>query len=387
MCLFGARRNEAELANDQKNEFGGAARRLFRPERRGSLMSLLPKLYRPSASGAVLVQLLVSCTLTSDPYVPLEVNAPLRPGAADASTEVDRGTPPAGDASPVSTGSSPGASEVRGFELEQLPGGCAPDSGCESGSCREGRCQSPTCDGGRLDRDDAGSDCGGSACAPCAQGASCRNGGDCSSGLCGGDGACAEARCDGGVVNGAGPVVACVRPPCGRCGGKDPGCARCVAGDTCAGNGDCASGRCVSGSCSSCGDGERNATETGVDCGGTCGPCAAGDVCKVDADCQSAACQDGRCCGGTRVDCTRCARRLAQVLDCSSNGRSGAAQCDAFLDCLANNPDACPVRHAPGCSGDPGGVCNHTDFGTNTGRGVALADAILGTTGCTFGDE
>jgi hypothetical protein len=32
-------------------------------------------------------------------------------------------------------------------------------------------------------------------------------------------------------------------------------------------------------------------------------------------------------------------------------------------------------------------VCNHTNFGGNTGPGVLLADAILGTAACTFGDE
>jgi hypothetical protein len=75
------------------------------------------------------------------------------------------------------------------------------------------------------------------------------------------------------------------------------------------------------------------------------------------------------------------------VLDCRSNGPAGAAQCDAFLDCLGQNPELCSVRYAPGCSDDPGGVCNHTAFGTNIGPGVALADAILGTAGCTFGEE
>jgi hypothetical protein len=74
-------------------------------------------------------------------------------------------------------------------------------------------------------------------------------------------------------------------------------------------------------------------------------------------------------------------------LSCSSNGFNGAAQCDAFLDCLANNPNVCPVRYAPGCSDDPGGVCNHNAFGGNGGPGVALADAILGTASCTFGEE
>jgi hypothetical protein len=58
--------------------------------------------------------------------------------------------------------------------------------------------------------------------------------------------------------------------------------------------------------------------------------------------------------------------------------------CNAFLDCLGNNPAACPVRHADGCSNDPGGVCNHIAFGGNGGPGLVLADSILGTASCSF---
>jgi hypothetical protein len=61
-----------------------------------------------------------------------------------------------------------------------------------------------------------------------------------------------------------------------------------------------------------------------------------------------------------------------------------AGQCNAFLDCLANNPAACPVRHAEGCSVDPGGVCNHINFGGNSSPALILADSILGTAQCWF---
>jgi hypothetical protein len=389
-------------------------------------MSLRTTLCRWVGCCVVLSRALVSCTLTSEPYVPSEVTRPLQ--LSDTGNEMDGGAPPASPAAPSPLPASPcaGANEVAGCDVALLPAECSLDGDCASRHCQAGRCQPATCDDGRLNQDETADDCGGSLCPRCAVGSSCRGAADCRSGVCGGDGACAEPRCDDGVANGDEPVPDCGTAACGACpngspcsegaqcaselcragtcqpqpcqdgvtngsetdidcGGSD--CPRCGAGDLCAGAGDCASAVCADGRCSSCNDGEWNGDESDVDCGGACAPCTAGDGCRVDTDCASAACQDGRCCGGTRVDCTRCARRLARVLNCSSNGPNGAAQCDAFLDCLADNPDECSVRYAPGCSDDPGGVCNHTAFGTNSGAGVALADAILGTAACTFGEE
>jgi hypothetical protein len=378
-----------------------------------------------------------SCTLTSDSFEPREVSSPLAPlsSVSPLSSEVpdaggsDAGAPSPSVAAPSQEPSAPcsGRSEVAGCAVELLPGACLADADCESRHCREGACQPATCADGRLNQDESAVDCGG-ACARCADGEGCRGGSDCRSGACGANGECSAASCEDGVINGNEPVVdcgdascgpcadghacsgdaqcaselceggTCRPPPCADgerngsetdvdCGGSDSECVRCGAGAGCGGDGDCRSGDCVAGVCSSCGDGERNGTETDVDCGGSCGPCQPGDACGGDADCESSTCQDGRCCGGTRVDCTRCARRLARVLSCNSNGPNGAAQCDAFLDCLADNEDACSVRYAPGCSDAPGDVCDHTAFGGNTGPGVALADAIIGTAGCTFGEE
>lgn len=368
-----------------------------------------------------------SCTLISDPYEPLEASASLQPAAAGAPAVADAGTPPASEPSPTPSRPCSSESQVAGCEVELSPGGCSADTDCESRNCSDGRCLPATCDDGRLNQDESAPDCGGS-CQACAAGASCRDDADCSGGVCGEDAACAEPRCDEGGGNANEPSASCDNAACGPCpegspcsddaqcesdrcrggtcrpqlcedrerngsetdtdcGGNDPSCARCAAGATCAVGGDCVSGSCVNRQCSSCGDGERNGAETGVDCGGSCEPCGPGAGCREDTDCQSEACQDGRCCGGTEVDCTRCARRLARVLSCSSNGPNGASQCESFLDCLADNSNACPVRYEPGCTDDPGGVCNHTAFGGNTGPGVALADAILGTAGCTFGEE
>lgn len=396
-------------------------------------LSARPKLYGLIGFGVVLVQWIASCTLTSDPYEPSDAKAELQPGAAGSSTDAGPAPPPL-DAGPTAEGPScSSASEVAGCDVELDPGACVADVDCESRHCSNGACEPATCEDGRLNQDEAAPDCGG-ACPRCEVGASCSGDADCSSAVCGPGGCdpgvarcCQAPRCDDGVTNGGEPVVDCGDATCGPCpdgrdcsadeqcasercrdgtcrpqpcddgvtngsetdtdcGGDDSGCRRCAAGDDCAADGDCASNACDDGQCSSCGDGQRNGNESGVDCGGGCAPCAPGEGCRADADCESAACQDGRCCGGVRVDCTRCARRLARVLNCSSNGPNGAAQCDSFLDCLADNDDVCSVRYAPGCSDDPG-VCNHTEFGGNAGPGVALADAILGTAGCTFGDE
>jgi len=46
---------------------------------------------------------------------------------------------------------------------------------------------------------------------------------------------------------------------------------------------------------SRCDDGERNGTETDVDCGGACAPCQTGEACRVAADCQDGLCEDGVC--------------------------------------------------------------------------------------------
>jgi hypothetical protein len=309
---------------------------------------------------------------------------------------------------------------------------CRTGKDCSSGVCSStGSCQAATCNDAVENQDETGVDCGG-ACPSCAEDQPCAHGADCQSGVCGAAGCaagvalcCQAARCDDGVLNGNEPYVdcgnascggcalgspcsantqcqsgscrqgTCRRPPCADgvrngtetdtdCGGADPACARCGVGNACAANADCASNSCINRRCADCNDGRRNGTETGVDCGGVCGLCPPGRGCSADTDCQSGACQDGLCCGGTRVDCTRCARRLVSAINCNSNGPGAAANCQAFLDCLAANPDACPVRYAPGCSDEPGSVCDNTRFGGTNGPGVGLADAILGSAPCDF---
>jgi hypothetical protein len=258
---------------------------------------------------------------------------------------------------------------------------CAAAADCESGVCGDGVCAAPSCLDGQKNQDESASDCGG-PCPGCVAGQPCADAADCQSGVCTLGAACSSLEfccqppsCGDGVRNGDERAL--------DCGGTDLACRQC-AGEACALDEECVSGSCVDGRCSSCGDGLRNARESDIDCGGGCRVCGPGQACTVDADCESDACQDGRCCGGLRVDCTRCARRLAATLTCNADGAAAAAHCEAFLDCLADNPDRCPVRHFPGCSDAPGGVCEHTRFGGNMGPGVTLADAVLGTASCYF---
>jgi hypothetical protein len=313
--------------------------------------------------------------------------------------------------------------------------GCTRSSDCLSAVCgADGRCAAATCDDEVRNRDETAIDCGGSCSANCDTGQGCQDGADCESGVCGGAGCasgatrcCQAPACDDGVRNGTEPVVDCGNAACGLCsldrpctastqcgsgycsaglcrihpcedqaldgsesdvdcGGTDPRCARCAPGDRCNGDGDCDGVPCSSGSCFGCANGQLDANESDVDCGGACGPCAPGRSCQADADCQSGACQDGRCCGGVDVDCTRCARRLAQAtLRCEfSQDPVAVDNCNRFLDCLAQHPVECRVRHAQFCSVDPGGACNHTAFGGNGSPGLSLADSVIGTAACYF---
>jgi hypothetical protein len=312
---------------------------------------------------------------------------------------------------------------------------CTEDADCETLVCGgAGTCSAATCGDDVENQDETAVDCGGTCGSTCEVGDECSAGADCQSRVCGfaGCGAdaelcCQQATCNDLVVNGTEPVPDCGNATCGLCpigrvctanaqcqsslcqagrcavqpcgdgqqngtesdqdcGGTDPRCRRCGPSESCNSNNDCAAPTtCVNGECAACGDGQVNGTESDVDCGGACGNCAPGRLCNADADCDSNACEDGRCCGGNNVDCTRCALRLSFDLNCTiPNDANATANCQGFLDCLSNNPGACPVRHQPGCSDDPGGVCNHNVFGGNGGQGLIRADNILGTATCNF---
>ncbi|MBV72402.1 MAG: hypothetical protein CMH52_13845, partial [Myxococcales bacterium] len=80
------------------------------------------------------------------------------------------------------------------------------------------------------------------------------------------------------------------------CGGVCPGC---DLGQLCLLGSDCSSTFCENGRCANapdCNDGVANGAESDVDCGGaTCGPCDDGSVCASDDDCLSDRCVNARC--------------------------------------------------------------------------------------------
>jgi hypothetical protein len=227
-------------------------------------------------------------------------------------------------------------------------------------------------------------DCGGSnpACTRCADGALCNIGDDCASGSCSA-GRCVSLSCSDGIQNGTETAI--------DCGGADADCPRCGLGATCAAGSDCGSQSCNGGRCTSCSDGIQNGNETAVDCGGAdpaCSRCAPGGRCQADQDCTSGACEGGFCCGGSQVDCTRCALRLSPTIDCdvptAGVDPTGVANCTIFLQCLSDNADRCPTRNTPGCSGDnqASDACPHNDYGGNAGTGVTRATQVLQNAGC-----
>ena len=341
--------------------------------------------------GAVLLQLF-ACTLGSD-WQPLRIDetaaeegdAPtLLPPAMfqqAAPPEVPVSTPAPPDAE--GTASCSDSSEPRGCDLDlepppAAPAECSSDLDCASQNCSAGSCVAASCSDGILNQGESATDCGGPCPAGCAEGNACRSEGDCKSGLscAAATQRCAPPSCQDGEKNGTEAGL--------DCGGTCPGCS---AGNSCGSGADCVSAICRDAACASasCDDLVRNQDETDTDCGGVCGSCSAGRACTLDTDCQSGACQDGRCCGGQDADCTRCARRLATTLDCTSNGASveTATACGDFLQCLADNVAHCPRRLAPGCT-DAGGVCDIAHFGGSGSSAIALADGILGTAQCSF---
>jgi hypothetical protein len=260
-----------------------------------------------------------------------------------------------------------------------LGAACRSGADCATGVCADGECKEPSCSDGARNQGELGVDCGG-PCAACVTAQSCSANTDCNSGVCAAancgaaERCCQPPSCNDGVQNGEESGIDCGA----ACGG-------CALGAVCTVTAECASARCDDGRCRSCADGVQSGRETGIDCGGPCPACAAGVVCTSDAQCARGACQDGRCCGGSGGDCTRCALRLSGNVDCSGSRDSfGVGTCNSYLQCLRDNADLCAQSSAAVCSGDPGGVCNHNDFGGNLGTGVSRANEVLSAAGCAL---
>lgn len=147
------------------------------------------------------------------------------------------------------------------------------------------------CENNVKDSDETDVDCGGSQCAKCGNGKSCSSVDDCSSGACDNNGVCASAGCQ-----------------------SDTECK--ALGGTC----DLSIHACVF-----CNDGEKNGSETDVDCGGSCpDKCDANEHCNVPADCSSGVCEDTLCVGNTAESASPESLVINEVLGAVDSNRKFA---------------------------------------------------------------
>lgn len=224
--------------------------------------------------------------------------------------------------------------DCEGCDVDQR---CASDSDCASRHCAEDdegelRCVAADCDDDRSNGDESDVDCGGD-CDPCDDGARCNDGSDCESLVCGAEGdvlTCLAASCDDERRNGGETGV--------DCGGEND-CARCAAGEVCAGHADCATNSCDDDVCqeASCDDGRLNQEEIAVDCGGECDGCPIGTACSDPEDCRSGRCDSVCQKGGANTQCMtgdECLSGECNPSGCAA-GSAGVA-CYDNVDCLSN---------------------------------------------------
>ena len=159
----------------------------------------------------------------------------------------------------------------------RLDSSCEVNKDCASGVCTEGTCSAPPCS--------SDEDCdkkNGYVC-------------DLDTKAC--------VSCKDGTKNGNETDI--------DCGGSTV-CNACADGKSCENNSDCTSGVCsttdficLAAVAASCTDGETNGDETDVDCGGgTCPTCGQERLCKKNADCKSGLCKDGYCKGDDCLSAT-----------------------------------------------------------------------------------
>lgn len=144
------------------------------------------------------------------------------------------------------------------------------DDGADAGTST---CTTTICGGACVDLATNANNCG--AC-----GNVCPTGGVCTSGICG---------CPAGSVMCSGPTG----PVCTNVASSPTNCGAC--GNVCGTGMACVSGMCTFAP-SSCSDGIKNGTETGIDCGGgACPRCGTGRTCVTNSDCLSSICLGGVC--------------------------------------------------------------------------------------------
>jgi hypothetical protein len=210
--------------------------------------------------------------------------------------------------------------------------GCLTDKDCASAVCDpvNNLCVATTCQDGIQDGSETGVDCGGTCTTKCATGDGCQSDSDCVSQACYvAENVCVASTCQDGFQDGNETGV--------DCGGSCP--TECALGQGCKVDGDCASaicnttlGECVS---STCQDGIKDGSETGVDCGGSCtDKCSVGQGCGGDSDCATGDCSctggPGACTGGTGT-CGAGLQAFAANGTCTSQTFTVPASCSTVL--------------------------------------------------------
>ncbi|MBL8788198.1 MAG: hypothetical protein JNJ59_25110, partial [Deltaproteobacteria bacterium] len=237
---------------------------------------------------------------------------------------------------------------------------CRVNRDCKNGLyCSGGTCSDNHCGDGVLSGDETAIDCGGARCGGCAVDRACAEHRDCLSNACR----------KGSGLGTATDMGSCVADPCldgtvspGECGVDCGGsCALCRVGIACAQNAGCASGisngaMCVPGNC---GNLRQDGTESDVDCGGglLCARCAPGRHCNFDSDCSAAA---PICDPDTRL----CA--LAQCINGQKDASEGdvdcggacEAKCAAGANCRVNSDCALGLECEPGTKVCKAPSCN-----------------------------
>lgn len=336
----------------------------------------------------------LSCTLTSDPFTPTEVDAlrPLDAGLPSTSAAPAPGSAQATLAPPADAGTCASSSELASCTLVQLaPDECASADDCASLHCRDGSCIAASCEDGLVNQGESGADCAGPCARRCGEGQGCTATSDCSQGLFCSEGArtCAPLSCADGTRNGS-EVAA-------DCGGT---CPPCPVGTACTAHQDCSTGVCLRGTCqpARCNDGVRNGTEAFADCGNAeCGACPIGSACTRNADCGSGLCQNAACreapcgngqrdalesdtdCGGADASCARCAlgRACLSTRDCVA----GSCVAGVCADCSNG------VQDGSETASDCGGVCGPCGTGSGCQLDVHCESGICVDQRCCGGQQ
>ncbi len=210
---------------------------------------------------------------------------------------------------------------------------------------------------------DCPSNAGGDVpCEGAGEGAGCKVGSDCQSGVCAPDGTCAAPTSADGVKNGLESDVDCG-------GGEAP---KCDEGKRCSAASDCFWGRCDASVCGGHLPGTKDGDQTDVDCGGSRSPaCDWYKACLVDDDCTSKACgQDGACVPGA---------------SCKSIVHGGTTCGTGELGGEATHESCCRSLPVPGF-GDPNqpGKAVYLDkYEITAGRMRAFVDAMAAANGGT----